>query len=64
MAKFLQLRTGDIKGGIVIAYSDYRFFRDVLQGKAYQYWWDIMIRTPEYRVLSTVEMFRTGELRR
>lgn len=51
---------------MVIAYSNYKFLRDVLQGKAYQYWWDMMVRTPEYqvRVAKAAELLRAGALRR
>lgn len=64
MAKSLQRRTSDIEEGIIILYSDINFYWETLHGRAYKYWWEIMTRTPDYRVFSTVELFRAGELRR
>ncbi|HOQ74112.1 MAG TPA: hypothetical protein PLZ65_06915 [Limnochordia bacterium] len=33
------------KEGIAISYSDGRFYRDVLHGLAYRYWWESLART-------------------
>lgn len=40
------------KEGIIIGYSDTKFFWDVLQGEAYRYWWDALTRRPSASMAS------------
>ena len=39
---------------MIIVYSDIKFYRDVLNQRVYDYWWEIMIEMPEYRAFDAV----------
>lgn len=49
---------------MIIVYSDTRFYWDALHGKAYQYWWEIMLRTIDYQMYNTAGLAGVIEFKR